>query len=308
MIISSELEFFWKNFYRNDFRREFVSIPLNGYVQRFTYATLEELSELFWMYNGYTNIYTGIYSLNQQQNDVYDRIYIDFDDENIEYAYKEAITLKNIISEQWGGSPLLVESGNKGYNIYVFFKPTKINHFQQTMRILFDKWKSSFKTLDMSVVGQKNRVSRIPYSINMKGKRKCLPFGISFEESNIADFILEIDNNINNNNINNINNNINIDEEDIRYIMNIMANLPNISGSGWNRAMFHILAPMLAQKYNYSTAVLILDDFLEKTNSLKYRSYCINQLRAAKRKNIKPMRLDTFLWKYPELYKYFANR
>jgi hypothetical protein len=308
------LEQFWDNFYNHDFFREVVTIPMNGYTQRWEVPEINRFSEFFWQYNGQANIYAGIYSHQQREAKEFDRLYADFDSINLDLAFNHATALAASSVSKYGGSPLFISSGNKGANVYTFFEPVILKHFSYVTRRFFEEWKNELRlgSLDLSVVGQDNRVSRIPYSINLKGKRRCEPLDPNHERSpTLGGILVEMDKEAEEqlkDRDETFDKHIDISEGDIQHLMNIMANLPNKPGSGWNRAMYCMLAPMIAQKYKWEDAVSIMEQFLRQTDSLGDKNYAINQMRSAYRKNINPMRMDTFLYNHPDLYKYFANR
>ncbi|MEM2385585.1 MAG: hypothetical protein QXO67_01255 [Candidatus Bathyarchaeia archaeon] len=110
-----------------------------------------------------------------------EKLYFDFDYENLREAWREASTFAAHIKRFYEAEPLICFSGNKGYNIYVWLQtPFKLEDQSQLKR--FYKTAQSmllkglkFKTLDKQPLGDIKRFSRVPYSIHQKTRNPCVP-------------------------------------------------------------------------------------------------------------------------------------
>lgn len=117
---------------------------------------------------------------------IIDTIYIDLDFKDdrgegrpIVAFFDLIILLKLFISN--GIIPRIYFSGNKGFNLYLDFEPIELFYPKQTIRRFVEQLerKSGIKTIDWQIIGDISRVSRIPNTFNMKGKRYCIPLVIT---------------------------------------------------------------------------------------------------------------------------------
>jgi len=172
----SDIRKFLTDFYNKDFPREFVIINNGILFYRKLINTFDEAYDKYWNLNGMSNIYMSVNSVREITNQEFSRIYMDFDDEiEPQNANKEALMVRNYVKNKYGGDPLLLYSGNKGSNIYIFMKPMNLQSYKETMRYFFDSLRNELdlKYLDYSSCGDYMRVSRIPYSINVNGGNLC---------------------------------------------------------------------------------------------------------------------------------------
>jgi len=101
-----------------------------------------------------------------------EKLYFDFDvakDEDTAPAFEECLSFKDKIASKRGIESLMVKSGYKGYNLYVWLKEP----FYGTQEEMKEKYAdlqqylingSTYKTLDPHVMGDFRRISRVPFS------------------------------------------------------------------------------------------------------------------------------------------------
>lgn len=127
----------------------------------------------------------------QDQPAMVEKLYFDFDSENLCEAWREASAFASSVKQFYDAEPLICFSGNKGYNVYVWLQsPVKLQdglkRFCKTAQnMLFKGLK--FKTLDPQVLGDVKRFSRVPYSIHQETKNPCVPINSNHNPVLITD-------------------------------------------------------------------------------------------------------------------------
>jgi hypothetical protein len=132
--------------------------------------------------NKYINVYLTVYGFTEyinpkvdKINAVIDRIPFDFDDVNdISNAHRDMkkwyrwCARHNII-------PTITFSGKKGFHGFIFIDPIELRYPDKVIRRFVDEMNSEakFTTLDSSVVGDLNRIIRIPGSKHKSTGRYC---------------------------------------------------------------------------------------------------------------------------------------
>jgi hypothetical protein len=110
-----------------------------------------------------------------------EKLFFDFDSQDLEIAWKEARYFAELLRKSYGAEPLVCFSGRKGYHVYAFLQENakfatveKAKKFYNTAQRLILKG-LKLETLDMQVVGDIKRISRVPYSIHEKSLQLCVP-------------------------------------------------------------------------------------------------------------------------------------
>ncbi len=124
-----------------------------------------------------------------------EKIFFDLDSpENIEKARRDARKLVDHLSSYC--KPLIVFSGGKGYHIYCYLeKPVEGSreHLKNVLEALYDVLGIhgiSLPTLDERVLGDVSRLSRIPYTLHNKTRRKAIPLDHDFKPIPLESFSL----------------------------------------------------------------------------------------------------------------------
>jgi len=112
-----------------------------------------------------------------------ERLFFEFDSEDLERAWRDAVALAEALRRFYDVEPLLVFSGRKGYHVYAFlaktvqFEPNQLDLAKQAykelqLRILKGL---NLPTLDKTALGDVKRLARCPLSIHEKTGSLCVP-------------------------------------------------------------------------------------------------------------------------------------
>lgn len=133
--------------------------------------------------NNYRSCYATVYAFRQydQQNRdkstaIIDTIPYDFDDkDNPENALADLNKLLGWASRH-DIQPRVHYSGSKGFHVFIDIEPVELKHPAETLKMFVEEMQSvaDFKTIDMVVPGDLNRVIRIPNTLHRKTGRYCI--------------------------------------------------------------------------------------------------------------------------------------
>jgi len=136
------------------------------------------------------DIYTNVYSEPQIRESKVDKLYIDIDSPNLEDAFRAKNSVVGHFKRRYHLKPRTYFTAGKGFAIYLDFPEIIINYkvlrkfVIAELRLEETDERAQFlcSCVDTSVLGDKRRVSRIPYTYNMrtnvkKGKYPflCIP-------------------------------------------------------------------------------------------------------------------------------------
>ena len=147
------------------FPREFAN------PQRWTVNSGEELLGCINRYNSHTACFTSVYAYHKEnRTPIIDKVFIDIDNkdgnglENTKKIHKWLLEkdLKHIV----------LFSG-RGFHIYVFTYPS--NSEDELGGFVRYVEKETGAETDHQVIGQFSRVARVPYTLNIKSMRYCIP-------------------------------------------------------------------------------------------------------------------------------------
>lgn len=296
-----------------EFPRVFMMM-INGLVfERKAIGTFEDAITKAWRFNGQNNLYLGVYSEHDKELKSVDRIYFDFDSPNIDLALSDMLKADAFLRQEFGGEPLKIVSGSKGYNMYLMFNPILLEYPNETLREFCEDLKKRLKlsTMDLMVAGDTNRVSRIPYFINPKSGNVCYPwhgrndsnikYPLIWRNSDLKSHLRAIDDFIADKKNNEPEmTSIPDTHEDLESLYKIWYSM----GDGLKRFVFAILAPSMAKQLTYNTAVHIMHELLHNSGRTKLQSYFTYQLKNAYKKEPIPWNLDTFALTYPDIRLY----
>lgn len=160
----------WTNCYLNALLFQFyprhVSIVYSStYGKHILVNSYVELGNIVLKYNGVANIYVDIYDLNL----VIDKVVFDIDAKNIYDSYIEAIELvKYLTKEDLAYVPVF--SGQKGFHIYVLFKPWRAPN-EETARLAILSFQNyiidtlKLKHVDKQMIGSVRHKIRLPNTL-----------------------------------------------------------------------------------------------------------------------------------------------
>lgn len=127
----------------------------------YTVETVEDL-ETFCRYG--QDVYVSLFSEDQQRSRTYDMVLLDVDRNNLEVAYRDAVS---IMLTMWGAgcSTLsVVFSGQKGFHIYLPIPPTRLNNYRVAVLGALAEL-GVLDYVDQVAIGP-SRLFRVPYTHN----------------------------------------------------------------------------------------------------------------------------------------------
>jgi len=136
-----------------------------------------------------TNCYMTVYSYTeytQTNRDKYSAVIstipFDFDDkESLVDAFND---MKKLLAwcKRHDIQPRVQFSGSKGFHLFIDLKPVKLNHPQEVLRkFVYELNKAaSLDSLDMMVIGDLERIIRIPNTIHKSSGKYCIPLNPKF--------------------------------------------------------------------------------------------------------------------------------
>lgn len=119
------------------------------------------------------DLYTQLYSDEQRGRSQWDKVYIDLDVTDSHPTVQDIHPFMMEIVDQarglWNRTPRVYFSGTKGYSIYFDFEPIQVKI--ETLRVwvqeqIIDRLGLPPGVIDTTVLGDKSRISRIPYTMN----------------------------------------------------------------------------------------------------------------------------------------------
>jgi DNA primase catalytic subunit len=127
----------------------------------------------------------------------FDKIYIDIDSDPYNPSLKVPRAIVKYIESNYGGKPRVYYSGCKGWHVYIDFSAKiTLKHaksFKLFVLQLVDKLKMNPEEVDTSVLGDKERLSRLPFTLNYgnlllaqsRAPRLCIPVDVDWDISDV---------------------------------------------------------------------------------------------------------------------------
>lgn len=150
-----------------------------GFPNQFLCHSLDELMQIFYQYNGTVKgIYTALFPESVKESRRFNKFYFDLDcEENPKIAFHDAHIIANIMFHYFEVWPRVYFSGLKGCGVILDIEP---NIVFKDYRLVHERFTSALKymgisTLDLSVVGDTARITRLPLSVHGKSKMLCIP-------------------------------------------------------------------------------------------------------------------------------------
>lgn len=130
--------------------------------------------------NSWGDVYASVHNTIERANNRYDRIFFDMDNNNLQKAMDDTKLLCNVLYEK--GIPFRSYfSGAKGFHVYIDFPLTRIPDYGDRMETFIGIVKATFPEIDsfdMRVCKDSRRIARVPYTVNSKTGKLCLPIDI----------------------------------------------------------------------------------------------------------------------------------
>lgn len=133
----------------------------------------KSLSEIMNFCKHNKDVYINLFSDWQKEQHVYDMIFLDIDNEDLQTSICSAIKIVVALEVADIHEYNMYFSGSKGFHIYIQMEPTLLNNYRVAV-MGFLKGLNILDLLD-KVVFEPNRVTRVPYSINSKTGMRCVP-------------------------------------------------------------------------------------------------------------------------------------
>lgn len=143
------------------------------------------------------DIYCGVYDRLSIKSMKFDKIYIDIDSDPYRVNLKIPKLIVKHVESKYGGRPRVNYSGCKGWHIYIDFG-SKLNlKYTESLRLfvlnIVSKLKINLEEIDTSVLGDKERISRLPFTPNYgntllslpRAPRLCIPVDTDWSLSDV---------------------------------------------------------------------------------------------------------------------------
>ena len=270
------------------------------------------------------NIYVALYSDNNIQKGLWDKLFFDVDahDGSLPKAHLDMLRLYDYIQSNYGVEPRLYFTGH-GFAVYFDFEPVSIDKWSVKVFGMDIIRKAGCKQVDTTPLGDKRRISRIPYTYNLKtdDRRMCIPISVDWDLDTILDeaskptklldvkvqpAVVEIpvyewdmpeyDAAI-----------TNLDYIDDELVLFIYKNAHKMT-DGRKRLIHFVLVPTFVHKYGMTRneVHVLCRLFIEKSGAdyEEYESYVESSITRTLRDGWKPWSMDYFIYNYPELREF----
>lgn len=180
------LERAWLNHCRSEssFPRDMLFLNKDGKGRRFKAKDFNYLFKKSLFFLGKRHTYVSVYSDSDIERGVVDRIFLDIDSpKDLDAGFSD---VRKIISEHIA---TVYFTGYGGFGVYLSFSAIRLKNPRYAIRefVMELDRKLGLDTLDWHVVGDLRRVSRLPYTVNLKNDKLCIPILPQWS----LDFILE---------------------------------------------------------------------------------------------------------------------
>jgi len=123
------------------------------------------------------DLYVAIFSDWQLADRTYNKIFLDLDaKDGLDRAFRDLQTLTQHVLKRYGRPPRLYFTGGRGFHVYLDFTPTTLSQYGDVVRsyVYELEFRLRLTTPCRSVVGDRRRVARVPYSIHQTRHRFCI--------------------------------------------------------------------------------------------------------------------------------------
>ena len=154
----------------------------NTFKEYYIANSVKDVEEFIEMCNE-TNCFISIYPYTEytqtnrnKMSAIINVLAFDFDD--TESPSNSLVDVKKLLSwaKRHNITPRVNYSGNKGMHVYIDLEPIELVHVQETIKKFFFEMNiaAGFKTLDLSIAGDLERIIRIPNTKHSKTGRYCI--------------------------------------------------------------------------------------------------------------------------------------
>jgi len=284
---------------------------------------------------GKRSSYVAVYCEKCREQNIVDMVYIDLDNEDLDVTYDDM----KAISEVFPATVYF--TGKGGFAVYLKTFSVRLKHPRMTIRKFVEMLEKQLglSTIDWHVVGDMKRVSRLPYTVNMKNEKLCIPISpkwsmtyileqsekvteylpVLFKPSPMLGMLLkEIDNNMKELKVQSVNferfNTSKLKEE----VQQLLELAPKIY-DGRHTLIFHGIVPrMILCGATDEEILAVVREFIERTpdNEEKasmdsYLAYARRDITNTRKRLMEGLpvkfRMDSIMLSRPELLKYFKR-
>lgn len=173
----------WLNHVSSDiipFPRD-VGIPIEKPWRRKAH-TRKEYIDLVTSYLNVSDLYVSLFSDWQIKHRSFNKVFLDFDSGRLSVSHKEAIEVAEYVKDQYDNYPRVYFSARKGFHDILDFDSIVFRNYSETVHEFVSgiSTELKLKTLDSQPIGDMSRVTRIPYTINQKANRLCIPINLDW--------------------------------------------------------------------------------------------------------------------------------
>ena len=122
------------------------------------------------------DVFISVHNADRREQHRYNKLYFDIDSKDLKLALRDARKFSIWLTDKKHHHRIYF-SGSKGFAFYVDFDEIIIKDYRDRMDAFLDLLKKDLKitTFDRGVCGDRNRISRIPSTINTKSNKLCYP-------------------------------------------------------------------------------------------------------------------------------------
>ncbi|KKN39530.1 hypothetical protein LCGC14_0742230 [marine sediment metagenome] len=265
------------------------------------------------------DIYVSVHSPEKRLVNRFSTLYFDLDNKDLSVALKDGRRFAKWLKEK-GFHYRVYFSGSKGFAFYVDFRETEIKDYRDRMDAFLDMLVKDLKitSFDRGVCCDANRISRLPYTVNTKSGKLCVPIDdiqtfeyehllskpnkrilIKRRSSSIIEGFMRITYK------KKYQDNTPLSKSDVQTQVNYILSHASQITDGVLNLIWTIIIPSLAiMQYTDDAIISNLRRYLKDNDHYTHKNiaYCNQQLRSfrnrSKKKFIYPMRLDTFTGRF----------
>ncbi|MEM2174500.1 MAG: hypothetical protein QXI58_02605 [Candidatus Micrarchaeia archaeon] len=145
-----------------------------------------------------SDVYCSVYDKVAVWQGTPDKVYIDVDSDPNHLDLKLMRKICNHFKEKYGFEPRVYFTGCRGFAIYLDFEKIQLKNFECLRDFVLDnlrEMKANLEYIDTSVLGDKQRLSRLPFTFNFKNlqlknpsaPKLCIPIEPDWGKSEILE-------------------------------------------------------------------------------------------------------------------------
>lgn len=255
------------------------------------------------------DMFLSTHSTSTRDKNMFNKVFFDMDNDNLHVAFSDTLKFVDYL-ENSGYNTRVVFSANKGFHVYIDFDYVIIDNYAQKIDMFINDIsnKLSINSFDVQVCKDKNRIMRVPFTINTKSGKMCYPIDIhNFDIDNPS---FTIYNKKKSNGFADYLNGLEIKEHqysklddvvkvnDFEYIMN---NAEYIKDGRMNLVWKILIPSMIQLKYSDIRILKVVKEFFMRSYgdyTAQQKNFALYYLKRTREHGFFPMRLDRFRAEY----------